>query len=80
MHLTSSLVILNRILQGYLLPIIHRPNLKVLTEAYVNKIVTRKEGDILTATGVEFEHGGNVYQVHATKEVILSAGCVASRS
>lgn len=63
---------------GYLLPIIHRPNLKVLTEAYVNKIVTRKEGDILTATGVEFEHGGNVYQVHATKEVILSAGAIKS--
>ncbi|EED77894.1 hypothetical GMC oxidoreductase [Postia placenta Mad-698-R] len=63
---------------GYLLPAIHRPNLKVLTEAYVNKFVTRHEGDKLTATGVEFEHGGNVYQVHATKEVILSAGAIKS--
>lgn len=63
---------------GYLLPAIHRPNLKVLTEAYVNEFVTRHEGDKLTATGVEFEHGGNVYQVHATKEVILSAGAIKS--
>jgi hypothetical protein len=29
-----------------------------------------------TATGVEFEHGGKVYEVSATKEVILTAGQV----
>jgi hypothetical protein len=28
----------------------------------------------LTATGVEFEYGGKVYEVTANKEVVLSAG------
>ena len=31
-----------------------------------------------TATGVQFEKGGKMYFVEATKEVILSAGAVAS--
>lgn len=51
-----------------------RPNLAVLTEAYVLKITTTKKDGLITATGVEFEHGGTVYQVHARKEVVLSAG------
>lgn len=31
---------------------------------------------LITATGVEFEHGGTVYQFHARKEVVISAGKV----
>jgi len=62
----------------YLLPVVNRPNLKVLSEAYVLKIVTSKQGDEVVATGVEFEHGDVTYRVDATKEVILSAGTIKS--
>ncbi|KAI0358345.1 GMC oxidoreductase [Trametes cingulata] len=64
--------------RGYIYPALGRPNLKVLTEAYVRRVITQKDGDALVATGVEFEHGGQVYSVNAGKEVILSAGTVKS--
>lgn len=51
-----------------------RPNLKVLTNAHVYKIIISKHGDDVVATGVEFEHDGKVHTVSATKEVIASAG------
>ncbi|TBU27831.1 GMC oxidoreductase [Dichomitus squalens] len=63
---------------GYIVPALDRPNLKVLTAAYVNRVLTKKEGDDVVATGVEFEHGGNVHVVHAAKEVILCASTVKS--
>ncbi|KAJ7861000.1 glucose-methanol-choline oxidoreductase, partial [Mycena olivaceomarginata] len=51
----------------------------VLTEAIVARILfadaPRKD---LTATGVEFIHGGKTLKVHAKKEVILSAGAIKS--
>lgn len=62
-------------LQGYLLPAVDRPNLHVLTEAYVTKIITSKSatGQVV-AQGVEFQHSGNTHVVHVAKEAILSAG------
>ncbi|KAI1783604.1 GMC oxidoreductase, partial [Ganoderma leucocontextum] len=63
---------------SYLFPALDRPNLKVLTGAYVNRIVTKKGGEVVVATGVEFEHGGQVHVVHAAKEVILCASTVKS--
>lgn len=42
----------------------------------MNRIVTRKDGEGVVATGVEFEHGGQVHVVHAVKEVILCARCL----
>ncbi|EXJ76070.1 uncharacterized protein A1O5_00578 [Cladophialophora psammophila CBS 110553] len=59
---------------GYLRPNLGRPNLKVLTEAQATKIIL----DGNTATGVEFVHKGQKYSVHATREVILSAGVIQS--
>ena len=56
------------------MPALERPNLTVLTEAYAYKLVTRKEGDDITATGVEFEYDGEVHTVSARKEVIVAAG------
>ncbi|PCH34771.1 GMC oxidoreductase [Wolfiporia cocos MD-104 SS10] len=61
-----------------LFPVLGRPNLAVLSEAYVTKVLTSKDGDELVATGVEFEHGGEIFQVSAAKEVILSAGAIKS--
>lgn len=61
---------------GYLRPNLGRPNLKVLTEAQATRILL----DGTTAKGVEFVHKGGQsrHRVHATREVILSAGVIQS--
>jgi len=54
----------------------------VLTEAYVSRILFSdgEVGEDLTATGVEFIHGGKTYMVHALNEIVLSAGQVSQFS
>lgn len=53
-----------------------RPNLSILLSAYATKVAfSDAEGD-LTATGVEFIHGGKSYLVRADKEVILCLGAL----
>ncbi|EKM50939.1 uncharacterized protein PHACADRAFT_262842 [Phanerochaete carnosa HHB-10118-sp] len=61
---------------AYLLPALDRANLKILTEAYVCRIVTEMEAGGVVARAVEFEHGGKQYTVSAAREVIVSAGTV----
>ncbi|KAI0364110.1 GMC oxidoreductase [Pilatotrama ljubarskyi] len=66
---------------AYLLPAIDRPNLHVLTEAYVTKIIishSRGTGDAVAARGVEFQHGETGHVVNVAREVILSAGAIKS--
>ncbi|KAJ7189182.1 GMC oxidoreductase [Mycena filopes] len=65
---------------GYYLPNKERKNLVVLTEALVARVLfdSAGAGKDLTATGVEFIHGNKTHQVHAKKEVILSAGAIKS--
>lgn len=55
---------------GYLLPNASRPNLHVLTDTLVSKVVVDNE----SVTGLEFLHLGNLYSVKTKKEVVLSAG------
>lgn len=57
-------------------PIRFRRNLHVTTKSYVTKIMLDQDGT--TAVGVQFNKNGKIYQVEANKEVILSAGTVAS--
>jgi choline dehydrogenase len=59
---------------AYLKPIKNRKNLQVLTKARVLKVLF--EGR--KAVGVRYELGGVVHDVKANKEVILSAGSIAS--
>jgi choline dehydrogenase len=59
---------------AYLTPIKNRKNLQVLTKARVLKVLF--EGR--KAVGVRYELGGVVHDVKANKEVILSAGSIAS--
>ncbi|KAL0952821.1 hypothetical protein HGRIS_007046 [Hohenbuehelia grisea] len=65
---------------GYYLPNRDRPNLKVLTEAIVSRVLFDKahSGPNAVATGVEFLNDGALHVVHARKEVILSAGAIKS--
>ncbi|XP_015112864.1 glucose dehydrogenase [FAD, quinone] [Diachasma alloeum] len=61
----------------YLRPIAHRPNLKILTHAYVTRIVRHNwEG---AARGVELIDRNGVRKViRADKEIILTAGAIGS--
>ncbi|KAI0689397.1 alcohol oxidase [Cytidiella melzeri] len=61
-------------------PNAHRTNLTVLVTALARRVLLSDadpNGEV-TATGVEFEHGGKVYEVKANNEVVLSAGTLTS--
>ncbi|MDR8390034.1 GMC family oxidoreductase N-terminal domain-containing protein [Aliifodinibius sp. S!AR15-10] len=58
--------------QGYLKPNRNRPNLHILTEAYVTKV----EFEGKTATGVIYERDGQLHRAQMDQEVILSAGAL----
>jgi choline dehydrogenase-like flavoprotein len=53
-----------------------RPNLKLLTEARVNRVIL--DGDNVRATGVSITFHGKDYTISATREVIISAGTIQS--
>lgn len=59
---------------GYLHPVAGRPNLTILTEAAVEKITFNGK----RATGVKLRHAGQVTEMTARREVILSAGPIIS--
>ncbi|KAF2433304.1 alcohol oxidase [Tothia fuscella] len=62
---------------AYYLPAKERPNLRVITNAMVSKILFSKE-HAPTATGVEYSINGTNYTLMAKREVILSAGSIGS--
>ncbi|CRL18610.1 Glucose-methanol-choline oxidoreductase [Penicillium camemberti] len=57
-----------------------RSNLRVMTGAWVEKIIIEKgnNGDSAVATGVRFSKDSDVYTVSVAKEVILAAGTTQS--
>jgi choline dehydrogenase len=59
---------------AYLRPAMRRSNLEVRTHALTTRVVF--EGR--RAVGVEYERGGTLHEVHARREVILSAGPINS--
>ena len=60
--------------EAYLRPALHRGNVRVETSALVRRILL--EGR--KAIGVEYERGGQLRQVLASRDVILSAGSIGS--
>lgn len=60
--------------RGFLGPALRRPNLSVITDAIVDRVVLT-EGK---ASGVVYQQGGVAKTLRARREVILSAGSVAS--
>lgn len=62
--------------RAYIEPILNRTNLNVSTNSYVTKILI--EPNKKSAEGVQFSKDGKLYQALARKEVILSAGTIAS--
>ncbi len=65
--------------KAFLRPVMHRPNLTVVTHAHVERIVLQNMGMLRRATGVEFRLGPRGKQIaKARREVILSAGAIGS--
>ncbi|MEE2971095.1 MAG: choline dehydrogenase [Pseudomonadota bacterium] len=58
----------------YLRPAMSRPNLSVVTDALVSRIVIENG----RAIGVEYRHGGQIVTVAAKREVIVSGGAINS--
>jgi choline dehydrogenase len=64
---------------AFLAPALDRDNLTVITHAHVRRILFTGEGEDLTATGVEYHTAdGTIHTVHASGEVVLSAGAIGS--
>jgi choline dehydrogenase len=59
---------------GYLHPVLGRENLTVITGAHVNRLLL----DGNRATGVEIDRDGDLSEITAQREVILSAGAYQS--
>lgn len=59
---------------AFVQPFLHRPNLTVLTDAYVTRIVIHRR----RAIGVEFITAGRVHEAYAVAEVIVSSGAINS--
>jgi choline dehydrogenase len=74
MHMTVKNGIRWSAANAYLRPAMKRPNLTVITNALVHKVLL--EGK--RASGVRFSRRGKVQEVQATREVILSAGSIGS--
>ena len=60
--------------KAFLRPVRNRPNLHISMNSYVLKVLI--DSNTKQATGVQFEKKGKIYNVKATKEVIVSAGSV----
>jgi choline dehydrogenase len=58
----------------YLRPAMRRPNVQVITDALVRRVVL----DGNRAVGVEFERGGHIERADALVEVILAGGAIGS--
>jgi len=74
MHMTVKNGVRWSTANAYLKPVLNRPNLRVIKRALTQRILL--EGK--KATGVEFLRGGKVQTVKANRELILSAGSIAS--
>jgi len=61
--------------KAFLTPNLRRPNLTVITDANVQKILFN---DDKTAIGVSYKHKGKLLNIFADKEVLLSAGAFNS--
>ena len=55
-----------------------RPNLQIITDAHVTRIVLSDGHDSLTATGVEYVRDGHRSIVTAKREIVLCAGAIGS--
>ncbi len=63
---------------AYLRPALTRKNLKLQTRSLVTHVMFEGPAGAPRAVGVEVSHGGQLQQLRATREVILSGGAINS--
>lgn len=82
MHMTVKNGVRESTSRAYLKPVLKRKNLTVLSKALVDHVVFDYENEqsknAKKITGVRFSHKGKIKTAFAKKEVILSAGSIAS--
>ncbi len=80
MHMTVKNGVRWSTANAYLRPALSRPNLTVVTHALVHKVLLSNTSatEKTQATGIRYERKGKIVEVHANKEVILSAGSIGS--
>ena len=61
-------------LAAYLFPVRRRPNLKILTDAHITKIIIKNK----RAVGVEYLYSNQLMNLKSSREVILCAGTINS--
>jgi choline dehydrogenase-like flavoprotein len=65
--------------RSWLLPILDRPNIRVLTGQDVGKVLLDTSSGIPKATGVQYgRYKAEMFEAHAKVEVIIAAGALAS--
>lgn len=74
MHMTVRDGVRESTARAYLKPIKHRSNLRVITNALVLSV----EFDDKRATGISLHAGGKTRSIRAVREVLLTAGAIAS--
>lgn len=60
--------------KAYLMPVLHRPNLTVITQAHATRILFQGK----RAVGVIYHKGGKSHELQVGREVLLSAGALQS--
>ncbi|PIE43440.1 MAG: choline dehydrogenase [Gammaproteobacteria bacterium] len=78
MHMTVKNGVRWSTANAYLKPALARPNLTLVTQAQVHKVLLSTAPENKTATGIRYERKGQILEVQATREVILSAGAIGS--
>ena len=63
---------------AYLRPALKRPNLKLQTRSLVTRLLFEGPPDAPRVVGVEVQHGGQLQQLRAGREVILCGGAINS--
>lgn len=74
MHMTVRNGVRESTARAYLKPVMHRSNLKVITNALVHRI----EFEGKRSTGISLEMRGTTRTIQARREVIIAAGAIAS--
>jgi choline dehydrogenase len=64
--------------RSYLHPALKRPNLQLITNALVHRVLFDPAHGGKRATGIELSRGGGIEKVVASREIILSAGAIGS--
>jgi len=63
----------------FLKPVTNQPNIKVITDAHVSKILFKQDGsEVPVVSGVEYYHNGEKYTIDVNREVIVSAGSIGN--